>query len=545
MSGQIHGPAISVILPVYNVGEYLEQCMESLAKQTCSDFEALLINDGSTDDSLARCEAWARRDARVRVVDKANEGVAATRNLGVRLARGEYIAFVDPDDWVEETYLEKLLGAARESGADFVECDLWRYDNRTGKAIYRACYGRMGVPYTLREHMKYGPTATYKSLSRRSLWTKNGVRMPSCSFESPAVYSLVLALAGGAVSVREPLYWYRRFRENSLIENGYADKSGRPDDALGVEAMRFLIAEFRRTGLYDRYAATLEGVVKYRLSDILAMQFHRRAPEEFQRLVDNYRAFLAEQFPGTHLEPYLTWGGYNLNRVLSHMNWLHDPACRCNFQSLASAVSGPLPRWEIVHRNRYRQIMLRRERDRAVWEIAARVRPKYFFLDLIEERFDLARFGEGIMTLSDAWQGSNLADAAPDETLPFGSPACEELWRESAARFFERLYAAAPGVRVVVVENYLSETVGTPGNTRPFPEAEAIRRANEILRGRYERLRAVLPDALFIPAWREENYFTDEKYEYGAVPSHLNEIVNEAVARRIESALHAKWEEAE
>ena len=163
-------PEVSVILPVYNVGEYLDICMESLERQTFRDFEALLINDGSTDDSAVRCRVWAEKDGRIRFIDKENEGVSATRNLGVRLARGKYLAFVDPDDWLEPAYLEKLRDRLEETGADFAECDLWRYDNRTGKSIYRSCGSRTGVPYTLREHMKYGPTATYKSMSRRSMW---------------------------------------------------------------------------------------------------------------------------------------------------------------------------------------------------------------------------------------------------------------------------------------------------------------------------------------------------------------------------------------
>ena len=139
-------PEISVILPVYNVGEYLDICMESLRRQTFGDFEALLINDGSTDGSAARCRAWAERDGRVRFIDKENEGVAVTRNLGVRLARGKYLAFVDPDDWLDDTYLEKLRDRLEETGADFAECDLWRYDNRSGKKIYRSCGSRAGRP---------------------------------------------------------------------------------------------------------------------------------------------------------------------------------------------------------------------------------------------------------------------------------------------------------------------------------------------------------------------------------------------------------------
>ena len=179
---------ISVIIPVYNVENYIDQCLESEVSQTYDDLEILLINDGSADDSASFCREWAKKDKRIIFIDKKNEGVSASRNMGIDLAKGEYIAFVDPDDWLDQRYFEKLIRAAEENGSEYAECDIWRYDNRTGKMIYRSCGERMGVPYTHDKHMKYGPTATYKAISKKDLWVRNKIRMPSCSFESPAVY---------------------------------------------------------------------------------------------------------------------------------------------------------------------------------------------------------------------------------------------------------------------------------------------------------------------------------------------------------------------
>ena len=81
---------ISVIIPVYNVEEYIDICLETVVNQTFQNLEILLINDGSTDGSSARCHAWAEKDSRIRVIDKENEGVAASRNRGIELASGEY-----------------------------------------------------------------------------------------------------------------------------------------------------------------------------------------------------------------------------------------------------------------------------------------------------------------------------------------------------------------------------------------------------------------------------------------------------------------------
>ena len=538
-------PEISIILPVYNVGAYLDVCMESLEEQTFGDFEAILINDGSSDDSLTRCLAWAERDTRVRVIDQPNRGVAAARNAGMDASRGRYLAFIDPDDWVDKTYLEKLRGALLESGAAFAECDLYRVSNRDGSKIHRICSGQTGRRYTLREHMKYGPTAMYKALSLRSLWEDNGVRLPDCSFESPAVYALMLALSGGVASVNEPLYYYRRFRENSLIETGYAARDGSANNTLGIEAMAHLISEFRRVGLYETYRETLPGVVTYRLNDILAMQFHRKTAEDFAETVANFRGFLKETFPGGRHDVCMNVSGYNLNRVLTHRDVLHDPSGRINFSSL---IALGLTRPETVssgsgvrHKNRYREMMLRREEEGAFWPLLKERQPSYLFVDLIEERFDILELDGRYVTKSDAFDRR-----LPSETDPFRSARlierdsfeAAELFARACEAFAGRIRAVSPGTVIFVVETYLAETVGDINGQEPFEETEAIRKTNTVLEACYGFLKEALKESgapyLWLEAAELPNYFTDRAYEYGAVPSHLNEIVNREIASEID-----------
>lgn len=100
---------ISVIVPVYNTEQYLDRCVQSILAQTYTDFELLLIDDGSTDSSGVICDRYAELDSRVRVFHKENGGVSSARNLGLDNARGEWIAFVDSDDWVADKYLENFI----------------------------------------------------------------------------------------------------------------------------------------------------------------------------------------------------------------------------------------------------------------------------------------------------------------------------------------------------------------------------------------------------------------------------------------------------
>lgn len=102
-------PEISVIVPVYNTGQYLPRCIESILNQSFTVFELLLVDDGSTDNSGAVCDDYAEKDSRVRVFHKENGGVSSARNMGLRNIRGQYVVFVDSDDWVDEQYLEHLM----------------------------------------------------------------------------------------------------------------------------------------------------------------------------------------------------------------------------------------------------------------------------------------------------------------------------------------------------------------------------------------------------------------------------------------------------
>ena len=113
---------ISVIVPVYNVEEYLEECLESIRKQTYQDIEVILVNDGSTDGSQAICEYFCQTDKRFRLINQKNQGQSVARNRGVKESLGEYIMFVDSDDVVSLGLLEQLMKYMSD-GIDIVECD--------------------------------------------------------------------------------------------------------------------------------------------------------------------------------------------------------------------------------------------------------------------------------------------------------------------------------------------------------------------------------------------------------------------------------------
>ena len=130
---------ISIIVPIYNTDCYLRQCLGSIINQSYKNFEVLLINDGSVDDSAMICKEFAEKDSRIRYFEKENGGVSSARNLGLKNVKGNYITFVDSDDWVEENYLEVLYNALKENEVD-ISISAHNYFNMDDNLYYLPSY---------------------------------------------------------------------------------------------------------------------------------------------------------------------------------------------------------------------------------------------------------------------------------------------------------------------------------------------------------------------------------------------------------------------
>ena len=170
-------PKISVIVPVYKAEAYLHRCVDSLLAQTYTDFEVLLVDDGSPDRSGEICDEYARKDSRVRVFHKENGGVSSARQCGMDYAQGEYTIHADPDDWVDSTMLEELYRKAKEEDADMVICDF--YEERKNKTIYmRQQPSSLDHETVLHELFQQLHGSCWNKLVRRACYGEFGVRFP-------------------------------------------------------------------------------------------------------------------------------------------------------------------------------------------------------------------------------------------------------------------------------------------------------------------------------------------------------------------------------
>ena len=120
---------VSIIIPVYNVRKYLEECLDSVINQTYKNIEIICVNDGSTDNSLELLYEYSKKDSRIKIIDKKNGGVSSARNLGIKNAIGEYIYFVDSDDWIELNLIEEFVNVIKTEEVDIVRCNHYKNQN--------------------------------------------------------------------------------------------------------------------------------------------------------------------------------------------------------------------------------------------------------------------------------------------------------------------------------------------------------------------------------------------------------------------------------
>lgn len=170
--------AISIIVAVYKAEAYLHRCIDSLLAQTFTDFEILLIDDGSPDRSGEICDEYAAKDSRIRVIHKENGGVSSARQCGLDNAQGEYTIHADPDDWVEPDMLEELYKKAKKENADMVICDF--YVNKGNKQHYVSQHPlSIDAPTVLRQvllQQLHGSCCN--KLVKRACYSENNVKFP-------------------------------------------------------------------------------------------------------------------------------------------------------------------------------------------------------------------------------------------------------------------------------------------------------------------------------------------------------------------------------
>lgn len=300
---------ISIIVPVYNVEQYIERCIESIVNQSFSDLEIILVNDGSTDDSGIICESYARKDKRIRVINKKNGGLSSARNIGLDNITGEYLMFVDGDDFIERNMVEKLYSFMKKNN---VACCVGGYQTVTESGdviqIYKSCNMQImsGIEaldwhYTKKVSL-FNLVCVWGKLYKSSIWTNIRFR-ENLIYEDIDVMPEIFLKIEKLLIISSSDYNYVQ-RSNSIMHTMEKNRTKYYKDA--IEILERHIELYEKSGLKK----LKNEVIKILLDKIITHNLYNSDTKDIQKYSKiKYKKYFSKA-------DYYYIGNYNLIRYL-------------------------------------------------------------------------------------------------------------------------------------------------------------------------------------------------------------------------------------
>lgn len=220
-------PLISIIVPVYKVEDYLGKCIESILSQSITNFELILIDDGSPDKCGDICDHYANIDSRIKVIHKRNEGLSAARNSGLDIAKGEYVGFVDSDDWIDENMYGTLMGLLIDNDGDIAQCEFIRtfdenekVDNSKNNTI--ETFNNFEALKNLYSEKAISTVVSWNKLYRRDLFEY--IRFPVGKLHEDEFTTHKLLYKSRKLVYTSKVFYYYRQTPNSIMNSKFNKK---------------------------------------------------------------------------------------------------------------------------------------------------------------------------------------------------------------------------------------------------------------------------------------------------------------------------------
>lgn len=292
----------SIVVPVYNVAEYLPKCIQSILANDCSDCEILLVDDGSTDGRSGQlCDEFeAAHPDLIRAIHKPNGGLGDARNAGLEQAKGDYLVFIDSDDHIVPDYLATVSAAMDRTPGEVYTFDFFLDNGQTMEVYPDSRALPEGVAFTLAQQpslLLQQPSACAR-VWKRSLFLSTGIRYPARAwYEDIRTSGKLFAQASGIVAIHKPLYCYF-VRDNSITRSKNVEKNMEI-----VEAMEDLLGYFQANGLFDRYRDELCQLVIDHVLIAATVRIAKLDPRS--PLLGQLRSYAVGRFPNFRRCPYM------------------------------------------------------------------------------------------------------------------------------------------------------------------------------------------------------------------------------------------------
>ena len=273
-------PKISIISPVYNAEKYINKCVDSIIAQTFTDWELILVDDGSPDGSGLICDQYAKQDSRIRVIHKQNGGVSAARQTGLDAAQGEYVIHADPDDWVEPTMLEELYRKAKEDDADVVLCDYY-VNNQKGQRLIKQRPTQLTSLQMLHDlfHRLHGSLCN--KLVRRKILLKHDIQFPAGVNYCEDRFVIISLYCNDIKTAYLPKAFYHYYSNPDSITRSYSRKQYDEQQAF-LDSIEKILPdrEFKHLIQKERFESFLDGFIH----NVLYNEEVKKASRQYSQL---------------------------------------------------------------------------------------------------------------------------------------------------------------------------------------------------------------------------------------------------------------------
>lgn len=517
---------VSIIVPVYNVEKYLDDCVNSILNQTYDNIELILVDDGSTDSSLDICKKWQKQDQRVKVLSQENQGQGPARNYGVREAQGEWISFVDSDDWVEFNYVEMLLHAATSQNANMAKCNYTQIRIKSGGGKTSSFFSSIGYPRDDKYALVESACWICNLIIKKSVLIEFGIEQPACKGQDTAVGLTMCLCAKKIAFVENSLYYYRKERDGATTTGAESKR-----DEVASKVIPWVVGELQRCKLWNINDEIIQRYIAHIMTLPLFGGWLSLDKYNYQRLRDMYYNAYYKTL-GRENITIASFGSWNITETTKKMPFIQDMDYAYNFSGMISLMNKCNSPVYYHHRNAYRRKMIDKDVFSKLWDCFDEKCPDYLLLDFVEERNDVIRMNSGYITKSIALSqaGVQLSD---NDLVKFGTEEWWNLWCLSFTDFVGTIQKYLPLNKVVLVKHYLVERYGTVQYSHEYVEIDEIHKINSILSKCYNYAESLMLEAMVIDYSKDDRYITDEKYEYGVEPYYINSLINERVGESV------------
>jgi len=533
---------VSIIIPVYNVEEYIDRCLESVVKQTYKNLEIIIMEAQSEDNSLQKVKKWKEIDSRITIVSKKDKGLGDARNNAIKMACADYIIFLDSDDWLDFDFVEKTMTVAiSHSNVDIVMADARKY-------VDDSVVDMIGPEWTkdiyeTEEDKKklicFGSNFIWGKLFKKSLFQENNIVQPNLPFEDLAVYAMLISSAKKIATCHSTYTNYQADRENSL-------SSFRETYKKLPEVYNWAEKGLRQTGKYETYEKAFKLSMYIHSRIICIYCVGRKKFAALEETCPEISDFFQKYFPEFMKLSYMVYGGFTLRWIASEIsNGLDGIKKHITFTTIIAQMSRGKNQKEIVHDNIFRERCVNDDIN-GYFLCKLKTSPsEILFIDFTQECIDILSDMKGnYITVSEALsecgieKGTDCDDYSYYKRISWSSEEYWDLWKKKCKEFIKKIEESNIK-KVFLIKNRYAATFKK--DKRDYTYLYGVEQKNLILEKMYDFFEKECKSCVICNVDNKLLYTDMTGKLYSPRPDYMNISFYRREAIRIQSDIYSDY----